>query len=486
MKRIISLLLVSLMLLGLCACTGKEEPKTDAAAAAFRAGFGKVCITPSYSVPMSGYGNSTQRMSQGFLDYSYVSCIAVQDEKGSTALFVTLDVSGIYDHVITELLAAVSDATNIPEDRIMLSATHTHSGPDLGSTHSSIIKYRGELKGFVSQACTDALNDLSPATLQTGSTEVENMTFVRHYLMNDGSVYGPNFGSTSSGYKDHEREADNVMQLVRFVRAAKDKKDILMVNWQSHPVVASTGFTADGKAGRSMLSGDYISYMREHVEQEADCLVAYYLGASGNQNPNSYLPEEQKTVPTNVKDYGKQLGEYVVDALGNMKDVATGPVVAQHYVYVGQRDHTEDHLLDAAKQVEELWTKTNSTTACYDLGRPMGIQSAYHALSIISRSKAGATKEMPINAICFGDVGIATAPYEMFCQNGQAIKEGSPFETTIVMTLTGGHNNYIAADAAFQYNEGSGSYEVHNRTFVRGTAEEVQNKLISMLEEIKG
>ena len=485
MKRILCLLLVSILLLGLCACTEKAAPKTEAAA--FRAGFGKVCITPSYSVPMSGYGNSTQRMSQGFLDYSYVSCIAVQDEAGSTVLFASLDVSGIYDHVITELLAAVSKATGISEDRIMLSATHTHSGPDLGSTHSSIIKYREELKGFVSQACSDALKDLSPATLQTASTEIENMTFVRHYVMNDGSIYGANFGSTSSGFKDHEREADKQMQLVRFVRAAEDKQDILLVNWQSHPAVASTNATADGKAGRSMLSADYVGYMRDYVTEQTGCQVAFFLGASGNQNPHSYLPEEQKTVPTNVKVYGQKLGEYVVAAMDGMKDVASGPVVTQHYMYEGQRDHTEDHLLDAAKQVKELWTKTNNKTACYELGRPLGIQSAYHAVSIIFRAKkVGATKKMPINAISIGDVGFATAPYEMFCQNGQAIKEGSPFETTIVMTATGGHNNYIAAEAAFEYNDGVGSYEVHNRTFVRGTAEEVQDKLISMLEEVKG
>jgi hypothetical protein len=299
--------------------------------------------------------------------------------------------------------------------------------------------------------------------------------------MNDGTYYGPNFGSNASGYKAHEREADNQMQLVRFLRPAEDKKDILMVNWQAHPVLASTTFSAEGKAGRAMLSSDYIGYMRTYVQEQTDCLVAYYLGASGNQNPNSFIAEEQKKVPTDVKIYGKQLGQYVVDALDNMKDVDAGPVKTKRMVYVGQRDHTEDHLLMAAKEVEALWLETNNTIACYELGRPMGVQSAYHAISIISRAKAGQTKEMAINAISIGDVGFATVPYEMFCQNGQAIKEGSPFDTTIVITLCGGYNNYVAADAAFEY----GSYEVHNRTFVRGTAEEVQDHLIAMLNELK-
>ena len=491
MKRIVSFLLLISLLVVFCACGNGEstvptvfdEPETTAQieSACFRAGFGQALITPNYPVPMSGYGNSAQRMSQGFMDYSYVSCIAVQDEAGNTALFVTMDVSGIYDAVVDRLLDVVNKATGIPREQIYLAATHTHSGPDLGSNLAVINTYKRELEDHVSQACSDALADLSPASLQTGSTYVENMTFVRHYLMNDGSYYGPNFGSNASGFKAHEREADNQMQLVRFLRAAEDKKDILLVNWQAHPVLASTTFSAEGKAGRTMLSADYIGYMRTYVREQTDCLVAYYLGASGNQNPNSFITEEQKQVPTDVKAYGKQLGQYVVDALENMKDVDAGAVKTKHMVYEGQRDHTEDHLLMAAKEVEELWLETNNTIACYELGRPMGVQSAYHAISIISRAKAGETKKMPINAISIGDVGFATVPYEMFCQNGQAIKEGSPFDTTIVITLCGGYNNYVAADAAFEY----GSYEVHNRTFFRGTAEEVQDHLIAMLNELK-
>jgi len=475
MKKLFCLALTLVLLLGLCAC-GKEKP-APAASADFKAGFGRVQITPNYSVPLAGYGNTTSRMSQGFLDYLYATCIAVQDAQGETVLFVTADIININDNTYKLCSEAISSATKVPVDHIIVSATHTHSAPDLISNHSSIVQYKTFFVESVTQACIAAIKDLSAASVSTGSLDAEGMTFVRHYLMNDGTYYGDNFGSTSSGYKAHERDADEQMQLVKFTRNGKDP--ILMINWQSHAKVGSTGSTQEGKNGRSMMSADYIGSMREYVEKEAGCLVGFYLGAAGNLNPRSNFIEEQKSVPNDVTAYGKQLGDWVLKGLKDLKEVPTGKVVTKQMVYEAVIDHTEDNLVQYAQPVAKIWEQTNNYNQSKDEAH--GVMSPYHALGIINRSNAGQSKEMQLNAISIGSVGFVTAPYEMFCQNGQAIKEGSPFETTFVITCTNGHNSYIAADAAFEY----GSYEVHYRTFVRGTAEEVQDALIGMLKEIQ-
>ena len=117
-----------------------------------------------------------------------------------------------------------------------------------------------------------------------------------------------------------------------------------------------------------------------------------------------------------------------------------------------------------------------------DLSKSLGMLNPYHAESILSRaSNPDTIKIMEINAFSVGDVAFATTPYEMFCQNGLAVKEGSPFETTFMISCCNGVNGYIAADSAFEYN----SYEVGNRIFVRGTAEAVPEKLVEMLQELK-
>jgi len=484
MKKLIALTLVLIMVLSLCACTKSE--KKPAETAVFQAGFGRANITPNYSVPLSGYGNTTTRMSQGFVDYLYATCVAFQDAKGEKVLLYTCDVINISESTYQLCSEAISKATKIPVERIIISATHTHSGPDQGSSHASITQYKEDFKQKLVEAAEAALADLSPATIQAGSTTIEGLNFVRHYIMNDGTVSGDNFGSTATGYAGHEREADKEMQLVRLNREG-DKQDILMINWQGHAKIASTNATPEGRFSREMLSADYIGSTREFVEQETGLLVAYYLGASGNLNTLSNIQSEQKDVPQDFKVFGQKLGQNVVDALPTLKDVETGLVATKKTVFQAEVDHTEDHMAANAQIIANLWAQTNDYTLCANEGKPYGIISPYHATSIVARCNNPLTvKEMQINAVTIGNIGFATVPYEMFCQNGQAVKDGSPYETTFMITCCNGSNAYIAAEAAFEYNGGTGSYEVHNRTFARGTAEAIQDELISMLNGLKG
>lgn len=68
MRKLLSLLLISVMILGLCAC-GKTETSPAAEEKTFRVGYARVNITPSYDVPLAGYGNTSQRFSNGFRSY---------------------------------------------------------------------------------------------------------------------------------------------------------------------------------------------------------------------------------------------------------------------------------------------------------------------------------------------------------------------------------------------------------------------------------
>lgn len=446
-----------------------------------KAGFGKVSMVPDYSVPILGYGNSTSRMSQGYLNPVEVSCVAVQDDAGETVLLISMDMALVNTYVRLNSLPLVAEATGIPLHNIILTATHTHSGADICTEHENSPRYEKDMRRWIPEAAKLAMEDLAPATLQTGAIDVEHMNFVRHYLMNDGTYYGDNFGSRESGYKCHEREPDKKLQLIRLVRG-EEKKDILLVNWQSHPKLASTASTMAGKLTRPLLSADYVGYMRDYVGKNAGCEVAFFLGAAGNLNPLSDIQEEQATVPENVMVYGHKVGDYVLKAMEHMKDVASGPVQVSKTVFQAQVDHTEDHLADNARLVMKEWAATKNFRETVAFGKPLGIMNPYHAESILNRfNEPNPTKELEINAVSFGDVGFATVPYEMFCQNGLAVKTGSPFETTFMISCCNGVNGYMAADAAFEY----GSYESNNRIFIRGTAEAVQDKLVDMLKELK-
>jgi hypothetical protein len=316
--------------------------------------------------------------------------------------------------------------------------------------------------------------------MKAGSTKTEGMNFVRHYIMNDDTVAGDNFGDTSSGYKGHVTEADEQVQMIRFVRA--DKKDVLLVNWQAHSLLASTWNTPEGQATRNMLSADYPGAARSYVEQQdSDVLFAYFLGASGNLNPYSMIKSENKQVE--FRKFGQMLGEVIVGYQDQLTEVATGDIKTKQTIYEATIDHTEDHLKSVAEEVLAVYDQTNSQSEAMKAGEQAGVMGFRHARSIIERSKMTETvRKMELNALTIGSVGLVTAPYEMFCTNGKQIKEGSPCDITFVLTCTNGHHAYIADELAFTY----GSYEVHNRHLVRGTAEDLANTMVSMLKELKG
>ena len=72
MKKLLSLTLAVIMILSLCACGGsgntEEAPDTS-----LELGFGKVNITPTYSVGLGGSGNEKVRRSESIISYIFAT-----------------------------------------------------------------------------------------------------------------------------------------------------------------------------------------------------------------------------------------------------------------------------------------------------------------------------------------------------------------------------------------------------------------------------
>ena len=481
MKKALSVFLICVMVLGLCACGESEAPAAETPA--LRVGYARVNITPNYSVPLAGYGNSDQRMSDGLLSYLYATCIAVTDAEDSTVLLITMDFTGMYNNIVGPLRDSITAATGVPADRIMMNVTHAHSGPEASNTNNPAIqRYIPELTKWVTQAATEAMADRSPATIETGVSYTQNLNFVRHYTTTANEIYGDNL-TLNGSITGHWAEPDNQIQLICFRRAAEDKKDILAVNWQAHPKLDSSGETVEGKAKRGMLSADYVGAARDYVESKTDYLFAFYLGAAGNLNANSKITSENYS--TDCKTYGAKLGDYILEGEATLKPVAAQnpKVTSTQQIFHATYDHTEDSKAADASKISSVWHATNNYTMAMQEAPGAQIYSPYHADSIIGRAGVtDPTRPLELNAIRIGDIAFVTAPYEMFDVNGMYIKENSPYETTFVMTMANGANSYIAAEYAF---EGRGTYEVHNRLLIKGTAEELASTFVDMLNSLK-
>lgn len=461
----IILMLFSLCLSGLAACT-PPLPKV------LRVGFASADITPEDSVPLAGYGNSTSRMSEGSLDPIYTTALAISDGY-NTIILIENDLTVSYKGVFGSVKRKIHSAADIPTENIMISSTHIHSAPDLAQTDlPSIRKYNRELTEIIAQTALNALADMKPAAMFYGTDRPEGLNFVRHYVTEDGHVRGDNFGMqyNNSPIVSHTHDADNLLQVVRFVR--EGGKDIVLVNWQTHPHRSGIRTNLD-------ITADLIGVMRDRVSADADCGVMYFTGASGNINPKSSIEEENIT-----SDYilqGLALSDYVMSILFSDMDKIGGiDVKSEQTVYAAQVDHSMDHLADIAAEITDEWKQTNDSAAAIEAGEPYGINSPYHANAITVKAELPETDDLVLYAHSVGELAFVFAPYEMFDENGVYIKENSPFDCTFVVTCSNTSNSYIPSLEGCENN----CYEADLGRFVRGTGEQLAEEFVDMLEEI--
>jgi len=418
MKRTISLTLLVLLVISLFSgCTEGGSNTEPAKQHTLSVGFGRTDITPTESVPLAGYGNTSRRMSTTASDPLYATCVAMTDDENNTVLLFHLDLTNSYSSAIPGIRISVSRAVDIPGENVQVAATHNHSAPDLSNPLPSIERYIAYLKDQMIAAAKAALADRKPATMHIGSVYPEGLNFVRHYYLSNATSFGDNHGwRDDTVIIGHTTEADNQLQMLKFVR--EGAKDVVMVNWQSHP-------HRGGGSSNTKITSDIVGSMRDLVEEQLGCNFAYFTGASGNVNPSSRISDENITA--DYIEQGKALGKYVVDAYQTaFRQVQVGKVQVSTATHTAKVNHTQDHLLEVATQIQQVWKANSNNAECSTMGRPHGIHSPYHAGAIVTKAGLGETYDIPIAAFSIGDVGFVSAPYEMFDTNGKQIKEGSP------------------------------------------------------------
>ena len=472
MKKLISLILALTMVLGLCACagSGNEGGETQAQegglAPGLNVGFAKINITPDYSVGLGGYSDAETRRSEGFIDYIYITCIAVTEGE-ETILLYTLDNCAASKSVADRFRNAITPATGIPAEKIFVGATHSHSCPSLGMNDDAGIKYYQQVTDASVEAAKKALEDRAPAKLLAATHEVPMMNFIRHYEMHDGTYAGSNFGDWSKTIVGHAHETDPRMILLKFDREG-DKQDVLMVNWQAHPDHGTAN-------GRTNISADFPGALRDKLSADSGCLVAYFTGASGDQNAVSKIPEENPGL--SMPEYGQKMAEHAMEGLAKLQPVEGTVIKTNRVMWEAEIDHTWDHLLNEAKQVYDLW-KTAGKSAGDALGKTYNFTSSYQARAIISRAGMAATQQLELNAISIGDVAFITGTMEMFSTTAKYVRANSAFDTVFIIT---GCSGYIPNEAAYVYR----SYEADTGYFAPGTAEKLAEQYVTMLNDVK-
>ncbi len=440
----------------------------------FKVGYARADVTPT-KLPIQ----ATETGSPVFTsvkDPLYATCIAVNDGE-TTALIITLDLKGTYEYILTNMNDRIMKATGLPQENIMIGAIHNHSAPassDDGNKpkfpwDETIYNWLDEVFDKMGPLALEAIDDLTPAVIYTAKKDTAGMAYVRRYVHEDGGYSSIQnlVGEASTAKRiGHETDADAELQIIKFARAGK--KDVILSNWQGHVAHAAGHF-------KTQITADLVFHARREVERSGEYLYAFYAGASGNLNLSCVKLREGCKPYASYQEVGEEIGLIIRDAVaGEMTEVSAGKIKTK-LINVPVKTRKDDP--ERIKQAHAVQDANYDR----DVRKSYGFCSSYEVNAYLDRENLAETEEIPLGAISFGDVAFVSAPYEMFDTNGMEVKEGSPFETTFVLSCAGGNYDYMPSKLAFPH----GGYEVFRCLYVEGTAEQLVDGFLSMLNEQK-
>lgn len=306
--------------------------KIDSKNGTYLVGCGIYDVTgPAAEVGMMGFAEVAQT-TQGIYMRLWSRAFIFGDES-SRVVYVSADLCMIYQAV---KMAVIEKVGKDPELRdfyndknILLSATHTHSGPG-GYSHHFL--YNVTTKGFIPQnfdaivegiyqSIRRAHHNLEPGRIFMARGKVEGYGFnraKRPYALNPAAER-EKYGS----------DLDDEMTLLKFTDL--DGKNIGMVNWLGvHP-------TSVGPANR-LIGGDHKGlaaywFERDHgtdIHQEKTFVGAFALAPAGDVSPNLW------GVADGVHDYehmeiiARKQYEAAVKLYESAGEMLKGPVAARH------------------------------------------------------------------------------------------------------------------------------------------------------------
>jgi len=232
----------------------------------FKAGAGREIITPAIGARLYGYTLDVFSLSVN--DDLTATAIAFE-YKGEKAVLISATVCLINTMLSDEIRGRVAEATGMPATNIILSATHTHSGPcTAGNTGWGELDREycdGIFIPKIISAVKTALKNLVPAELGIGTVKSE-IGINRRQLNKDNSV---SLGQNPWGCYDPD------LTVLSF-KTLKGEPVANIIHYGAH-------CTASGK--NTEITRDWAGVMIDALEKESGAVTAFFNGAEGDVGP---------------------------------------------------------------------------------------------------------------------------------------------------------------------------------------------------------
>lgn len=380
------------------------------------AGASKTNITPKVGAYLQGYGPNT--ISESINDDLTATAIAF--EYGETrVLFISATVCSVQTELSKRIRKLISEEADISENNIILSPTHTHSGPrangisgwgDIDTEYCNMI-----LIPQVVKAAKEAIDSLKPAKIGVGTTESLVGINRRQYDV-DGII---RLGQNPWGLFD---KTMTVLSL-----KGEDNKPIAnIIHYGAH-------CTASGV--NTEISRDWAGVMIDRLEEESGAITAFFNGAEGDVGPRLTNGATMANI-----HYAMELGAVAAqDALRAYKTIKQYKSVSVDCVTDRIKLPYEPRIpLEEAEEKIKALTNTTVNTA--------GLRH-YFLSNVIASYKAEEPEkthlEFPQTIIRIGEVVFIPFPFEMFSEMSIRLRHYSSYTHTLCLSNTNGANGYL-------------------------------------------
>lgn len=372
-------------------------------------GVATIDITPPVGVTLMGY---EPRISESVGHPLRAEALACDDGCNGGWIMICADVCAFCSVFTNHLRREISEKTGLPVEAIIVTPTHTHSGPHV----TDIMRCeRSELESAYFRSFTANLIDVglrawqrrSPGSLVAGQTSAPDLGSNRRAQRPDGTwtnVWSDPEG-LNKGYFDATVDLAGV-------RRPDGSLDALLVNYGCHPVGFGSKYLS--------ISGDYVSYLKDSLEDEGHAgTVLFTVGGHANVDPRRCVQTDEEVVRT----MGRDLAGQVAEALKGMQPVA------------GNR--------------------ANSNCIPWEFSTTWDLSGRW-AINFPHACK-GSEVRTSVCAWGAGDLAFVGLPGETVSEYRALMQKDSPFERTIMVSLANDSIGYLPTDEILR----QGAYEAN-------------------------
>lgn len=447
----------------------------------FKAGAATSNITPPIGAGI--VGGFTIPASTHVHDELHVRCLALDDGTNRLA-FAVVDSVSVNREVFDEAKRLVREATGLPTEHMMMSATHTHSATSArGANPLVFTKTLDDYQTFLARRIADgirrAINNLEPARIGWASGQVPQHLFNRRWLLKDGHTAVNPFGTQDRAVMNPGARPDllkpagptNPEVYFISVESVKGRPIALLANYWLHYV---------GGVGGTQISADYFGVFCDRIQEllGADRQDPPFVGILANgpcgdvNNVNfAATPEER------ARKYAPYEKMRLV-ANDVAQEVLRVRRTLQHRDWVELKAAQSELTLQMRHPTPKLVARAQQILAQPANVSPIHRNELAYAQRTLNAKDWPETVNIVLQTFRIGDLGIAAIPFETFTETGLEIKAKSPFKDTFTIELANGGYGYLPTPEQHEL----GGYETWLGT--NRVEKEATRKIVARVQEL--